>query len=66
MLPPWICEKANVKHESQPRQRSAWFPVILLTSSTVVQKQVGQTIVQLAQARHRVATSFQRGCSKFW
>ena len=29
----------------------------------VVQKQVGQTIVQLPQVRQRSATSSQRGCS---
>ena len=35
-----------------------------VTSSTVVQKQVGQTIVQLPQVRQRSATSSQRGCSR--
>jgi hypothetical protein len=40
--------------------------VISLTSSTVVQKQVGHTMVQLAQAKQRAATVSQRGWSKFW
>ena len=35
-----------------------------VVSSTVLQKQVGHTIVQLAHARHRDATSSQRGCSR--
>jgi len=45
-----------VKQESHFRQRSAWVPVMSLVSSTVVQKQVGQTMVQLAQLRQRAAT----------
>src|SRR5260370_39055551 len=52
-----------VKHESHLRQRSACSPARSVTSSTVVQKHVGQTIVQLLQVRQRVATSSQRGCS---
>ena len=52
-----------MKQESQRRPRSAWSPVRSVTSSTVVQKQVGQTIVQLPQVRQRAATSSQRGCS---
>ena len=35
-----------------------------MTSSTVVQKHVGHTIVQLPQVRQRSATSSQRGCSR--
>ena len=38
-------------------------PVRSETSSAVVQKQVGQTIVQFAQVRHRLATSSQCGDS---
>ena len=53
-----------MKHESHRRQRSAPVPVRSVTSSTVEQKQVGQTIVQLPQDRQREATSSQRGCSK--
>ena len=45
------------------RRRSVACPVRSVTSSTVAQKQVGQTIVQLAQARQRLATSSQRGFS---
>jgi hypothetical protein len=36
-----------------------------VTSSVLVQKQVGQTIVQLPQVRQRLATSFQCGDSRF-
>ena len=35
-----------------------------MLSSVVVQKQVGQTIVQLPQVRQRLATSSQRGDSR--
>ena len=56
-------ENSCVKQESHRRQRSAWSPVRSVTSSTVEQKHVGQTSVQLAQERQRVATSSQRGCS---
>ena len=31
-----------------------------------IQKQVGQTMVQLVHARQRAATSSQRGCSALW
>ena len=54
-------EKSSVKQESQRRTRSATVPERSVVSSMVVQKQVGQTIVQLAQARQRSATSSQRG-----
>lgn len=53
--------KSIVKQESHLRQRSARCPVRSVTSSTVVQKQVGQTIVQFPQVRQRLATSSQRG-----
>ena len=53
-----------VKQESQRRLRSATSPVRSFSSSTEVQKQVGQTIVQLPQVRQRSATSSQRGCSR--
>ena len=49
------------KQESHFRTRSAVAPSRLLQSSTVVQKQVGQTMVQLAQVKQRAATSSQRG-----
>ena len=45
------------------RHRSASPPVRSVTSSTVVQKHVGHTIVQLPHVRQRSATSSQRGCS---
>ena len=54
-----------MKQESQRRQRSASAPVRSVVSSTVVQKQVGQTIVQFAQVKQRFATWSQRGCSRF-
>jgi hypothetical protein len=53
-----------VKHESHLRQRSACSPARSVTSSTVVQKHVGQTMVQFVQVRQRFATSSQRGCSR--
>ena len=56
-------EKASVKHESQRRVRSDDVPARSELSSTVVQKQVGQAIVQLPHDRHRVAISSQRGWS---
>ncbi len=40
------------------RRRDRWCP------RPMVQKQVGQTMVQLAQVRQRSATSSQRGCSR--
>ena len=52
-----------MKHESHSRVRSVSPPVRSVVSSTVVQKHVGQTIVQLPQLRQRSATSSQRGCS---
>ena len=53
-----------VKQESQRREREVSPPVRSLESSTEVQKQVGQTMVQLPQVRQRSATSSQRGCSR--
>ena len=53
-----------VKQESQRRERAAQVPARSLLSSIEVQKHVGQTIVQLAQERQRLATSSQRGCSR--
>ncbi len=52
-----------MKQESQTRLPGRLPPVRSVTSSTVVQKQVGQTAVQLLQARQREATSSQRGLS---
>ena len=52
-----------MKQESQRRVRSVRAGRSL-TSSTVVQKQVGQTMVQLPQVRQRAATSSQRLCSR--
>ena len=53
-----------MKHESQRRVREASSPARSVTSSTVEQKQVGQTMVQLPQVRQRSATWSQRGCSR--
>ena len=50
-----------VKQESQRRDRELSTPARSLASSTVMQKQVGHTIVQLAQLMQRSATSSQRG-----
>ena len=50
-LPPWMYEKSSVKQESRRRQRSAISPLRSLVSSTVVQKQVGQTSVQLCTSK---------------
>ena len=61
--PPCRWEKSRSKQESQRSHRSAWVPVTSLTSSTVVQKQVGQTIVQLPHDRQRAATSSHRAAS---
>ena len=54
--PPCTYEWSRVKHESHFRQRSACSPVRSAVSSTVLQKQVGQTMVQFAQVRQRAAT----------
>jgi hypothetical protein len=61
-LPPARCECSLVKHESHTRARSAEPSRRSVESSTEVQKQVGQTIVQLLQARHRSATLVHCGC----
>ena len=53
-----------MKQESHRRVRSASSPARSVTSSTVWQKQVGHTIVQLPQVRQRSATSSQRGFSR--
>ncbi len=53
-----------MKHESHSLVRSEWSPVRSVWSSTVRQKQVGQTRVQLPQVRQRVATSSQRSFSR--
>src|SRR5450759_259326 len=58
-------ENSSEKHESQTRCRSALTPVRSVTSSTDVQKQVGQTRVQFVHARQRDATSSQCGDSTF-
>ena len=47
------------------RHRSATVPDKSVTSSTLVQKQVGQTMVQLPHVRHRSATTSQCGLSRF-
>ncbi len=59
--PPCSREYSIEKQESHTRCRSSTSPDRSLTSSTDVQKQVGQTIVQFVQARQRSATSFHRG-----
>ena len=54
-----------VKQESQRRERDDLDArPDRCESSTEVQKQVGQTMVQLPQVRQRSATSSQRGCSR--
>ena len=50
-VPECIYECSAVKHDAHSRSRLTWSPVKSLTSSTLLQKQVGQTIVQLAQAK---------------
>ena len=52
-----------MKHESHTRVCSASTPARSVVSSTVLQKHVGHTSVQLPQLRQRSATSSQRGCS---
>ena len=64
MLPPWMYEYSVEKQESQLRQRSADPSARSLTSSTEVQKHVGQTSVQFPHVRHRSATSAKRGWSR--
>ncbi len=64
-LVPWTALNAELKHESQRRQRSTDSPERSGTSSVVWQKHVGQAIVQFVQERQRRATSSQRGCSGF-
>ena len=51
------------KQESQMRRLSVAAPRRSVSSSTVAQKHVGQTIVQFEQARQRFATSSHRGSS---
>lgn len=55
--PPCISENPGVKQESHRMTRSAVVAIGLVRSTTVTQKQVGQTAVQLPQAMQRVATS---------
>ena len=52
-----------MKQESHSRVCSVSPPARSVVSSTVLQKHVGQTSVQLPQLRQRSATSSQRGCS---
>src|SRR5208283_6128224 len=63
---PCISVSPRLKQESQRRQRSTFSTARSGTSSCVLQKQVGQTIVQLVQERHRRATTSQRGWSRFF
>ena len=63
-MPPKTLAKSIVKHESHRLHLSACSPDISVISSTVEQKQVGQTSVQLAHVRQRLATSFQYGLSR--
>ena len=62
-LPPWMCANSSEKHESHTRRRSASSLPSTETSATVVQKQVGHTMVQFMQARHREPTSSHSGLS---
>ena len=55
-----------MKQESQRRVRSAAPVARSLWSDTLVQKQVGQTWVQLPQDRQREATSSQRLCCRLF
>ncbi len=52
-----------MKHDDHSFRRSS-SPVNSETSDTSLQKQVGQTDVQLPHDRHRSATPSQRGCSR--
>jgi hypothetical protein len=47
----WV--KSSVKHESHNRRFSMRAPARSVTSSTVKQKQVGQTDVQFPQLKQR-------------
>jgi len=58
--PPCRWEKSRSKQDAQLCHRSACSPVRSVTSSTEVQKQVGQASVQFPQVRQRDATSSQR------
>ena len=53
------------KQEVHCRLRPITSPSRVMSSSTSVQKQVGQTIVQLPHVKQRSATSSQRGWSRF-
>ena len=64
-VPLFMYECSDVKQESQTWTRRTDASTRSVTSSTVLQKQVGQTIVQLPQARHRPATLFHCSCSRF-
>src|SRR5208283_2966048 len=63
-FPPVTFAKSIVKQESQRRHRSARSPLRSVTSSTVEQKHVGQTNVQLEHIKHRRATSSQCALSR--
>jgi hypothetical protein len=52
-----------MKQESHTRVRFVLFPVRSLWSSTLEQKQVGQTMVQFAHERQRAAIASQCGWS---
>ena len=62
-LPPATLANRRVKHESQVRSAVEVVPSRSDRWMTLVQKQVGQTSVQLVQARQRSATAAQPGCS---
>src|SRR5208283_1085345 len=62
---PCISVSPRLKQESQRRQRSTFSTARSGTSSWLLQKHVGQTIVQLVHERHRRATISHRGCSRF-
>ena len=62
--PAWTKVKSNSKHDAQFSQRSACSPVRSVTSSVLVQKHVGHTMVQLPHVRQRLATSSQCGDSR--
>src|SRR5581483_6352923 len=56
---------SSEKQAAHSRVRVATSPDRLTPSTMSWQKQVGQTDVQFPQARHRAATSLQRGWSRF-
>ena len=62
--PPWSWEWSTLKQDAQVRCCSLWWASSPPASRKSAQKQVGQTMVQLAQVRQRAATVSQRGCSR--